>query len=248
MNKFLAEFLPKLRSSNTGADKPKANLVPVTNALQIDSSREMKRVIEKSRLRPKKQRRKADSKHTEPEKKGVSNTSSLAVLPDELLLEIVSYLPYLPASSENHTSKRCYGLLSTTRSLPCLVNELPTSSAIFSPLRVETTWDVAIGETILRPRSGKKGEAAYATELGLLEIVTIRDPSLAEYVQYQSTWNAYRIANFEITDFSIDSVLVELGRCFSLFPNLHTVKLDMDNFSRRWDMVTVVNGFAKHIL
>jgi len=54
-----------------------------------------------------------------------------------------------------------------------------------------------------------------------------------------------RIVNFEITDFSINSVLVELGRCFSLFPNLHTVKLDMHISSRRWDMV-VANGFEKY--
>ena len=56
----------------------------------------------------------------------------------------------------------------------------------------------------------------------------------------------HRIVNFEVTDFSINSVLVELGRCFSLFPNLHTVKLDMHNSIRRWDMVTL-NPFQKHI-
>src|SRR6266545_3466390 len=57
---------------------------------------------------------------------------------------------------------------------------------------------------------------------------------------------ACRIVNFEITDFSINSVLVELARCFSLFTNLHTVKLDMHNSSiRRQDMV--FDGFKKHI-
>ena len=55
-----------------------------------------------------------------------------------------------------------------------------------------------------------------------------------------------RVVNVEITDYSINSVLVELGRCFSLFPNLHTVKLDMDNSSRHWDMV-IANGFEKYI-
>jgi len=67
---------------------------------------------------------------------------------------------------------------------------------------------------------------------------------LGQTIHFQFTC---RIVNFEITDSSINSVLVELGRCFSLFPNLHTVKLDMHNsFFRDWDMV-MVNGFEKHI-
>jgi len=66
---------------------------------------------------------------------------------------------------------------------------------------------------------------------------------LRQTIHFQFTC---RIVNFEITDSSINSVLVELGRCFSLFPNLHTVKLDMHNSSRHRDMV-MANGFEKYI-
>ena len=58
------------------------------------------RVVETICLRLKKQP-KADSKNAEPEK----STSGLAILPKELLLEIVSHLPSLPALSENHEPK-----------------------------------------------------------------------------------------------------------------------------------------------
>ena len=140
-------------------------------------------------LRPRKQR-KADSKNTpsEPEKRGI-NTSGLAVLPDELLLEIESYLPSLPAPS---------GTLSSSEDAMAYVQQRDLFLALsmscrrlrqfFRPYlwrRLEVTTGMRIGETILSLQSGKKGEAAYATELvRQLEIVTIRDPSLAEYVQY----------------------------------------------------------------
>ena len=77
---------------------------------------------------------KADSKNVEPEKEAI--TSGLAVLPDELLLEVVPYLPSPPEPFEKHALKM-YGIRGTARALPCLDNDLPTSSAIFSPLHME---------------------------------------------------------------------------------------------------------------
>jgi len=70
---------------------------------------------------------------------------------------------------------------------------------------------------------------------------------LRQIIYFQFTC---RIANFEVAGFSMKSVLVELGRCFSLFPNLHTVKLDVHNdSSKRRNTITTItsNGFAKHI-
>jgi len=52
-----------------------------------------------------------------------------------------------------------------------------------------------------------------------LEIVTIRDPTLAEYVQ---------IVNVEIGIYAQTSVLAELARCLALFPNMHTVQLNIE--------------------
>ncbi|KAF8972519.1 hypothetical protein BDZ97DRAFT_1781415 [Flammula alnicola] len=58
----------------------------------------------------------------------------------------------------------------------------------------------------------------YATELvRQLEIVTIRDPSLAEHVNF---------VNVLVVEYSVETVLQELARCIAQFPNLHTVQLN----------------------
>ena len=143
-----------------------------------------------SRSRPRKQR-KADSKDTESEKRGV-NTSGLAVLPDELLLEIVPHLPSpdSPELSEKHSDEDVRAYEQQRDLFLALSMTCQHLRQLFRPYlwrRLEVTSGMRIGETILRPQSGKKGETAYATELvRLLEIVTIRNPSLAEYVQYVS--------------------------------------------------------------
>ncbi|KAF8887461.1 hypothetical protein CPB84DRAFT_1786894 [Gymnopilus junonius] len=51
-----------------------------------------------------------------------------------------------------------------------------------------------------------------------LEIITVRDPYLADYVKE---------INIEVVEFSIKPVLVELARCLSLFPNLRHVKIQV---------------------
>jgi len=151
-----------------------------------------------SRLRPRKQH-KADSKDTEKnaeaEKRGV-NTSGLAVLPDELLLEIVAYLPSPPAPSERHTFEDATAYMEQHDIFLALSITCQRLRRFFRPYlwrRLEVTSGMCIGETILHPRSGgKEGAVAHATELvRLLEIVTIRDPSLAEYVQYVLTRNEF---------------------------------------------------------
>ncbi len=134
-----------------------------------------------------KKHRKTDSKNAETEKRG-ANTSGLAILPDELLLEIVSYLPSLPAPSEKHNSKDAMAYVKQRDLLHALSKSCRHLRRFFRPYvwrRLEVTSGMRIGKTILGPRGRKKGEAAYATELvRQLEIVTIRDPSLADHVQY----------------------------------------------------------------
>ena len=145
-----------------------------------------KKVVTTRLLRPRKQRN-IDSRVPEPEKRGV-NTSGLAVLPDELLLEILSYLPSLPALSESHSPNDATAYVQQRDFFLALSISCQHLRRFFRPYvwrRLEVTSGMRIGETVLRPRGGKKGEVAYATELiRLLEIVTIRDPSLAEFVQY----------------------------------------------------------------
>ena len=144
------------------------------------------------RLRPRKQP-KADSKKTEPERRGV-NTSGLAVIPDELLLEIVSYLPSPPAPSESHEYRYAVAYMQQRDLFLALSVTCRRLRQFFRPYvwrRLEVTSGMPIGETTLYPGGGKEGNVAYATELvRQLEIVTIREPSLAEYVQYVFlTWN-----------------------------------------------------------
>ena len=147
-------------------------------------------------LRPRKQP-KADSKMAEPEKRDV-NTSGLAVLPDELLLEILSHLPSLPAPSEDHSPNDAMAYVQQRDVFLALSITCQHLRRFFRPYvwrRLEVTSGMRIGETILRPHqylSGRKGAVAYATEIiRQLEIVTIRDPSLAEYIQYVLTRNEF---------------------------------------------------------
>ena len=147
----------------------------MTVTLSMDSTR---------RLRPRKQRKEAEPKIVEPEKRGV-NTSGLAVLPDELLLEFVSHLPSPPAPSKKHEPNDAMAYMEQRDLFFALSMTCRRFRRFFRPYvwrRLEVTSGMHIGATILRPRTGRE---AYATELvRQLEIVTIRDPSLAEYVQY----------------------------------------------------------------
>ena len=141
------------------------------------------------RLRPRKQRKEAEPKIVEPEKRGI-NTSGLAVLPDELLLEIVSYLPSPPAPSKRHEPNDAMAYVQQRELFLALSMSCQRLRRFFRPYvwrRLEVTRGMRIGETMstLYPWTGKEAKVAYATELiRQLEIVTIRDPSLAEYVQY----------------------------------------------------------------
>jgi len=130
----------------------------------------------------------------EPEKRGV-NTTGLAVLPDELLLEILSHLPLLPAPSDDHSPNDAMAYVQQRDVFLALSMSCQHLRRFFRPYvwrRLEVTSGMPIGETILRPQglSGRKGAVAYATELmRQLEIVTFRDPSLAGFVQYVLTRN-----------------------------------------------------------
>jgi hypothetical protein len=86
--------------------------------------------------------------------------------------------------------------------------------------------------------AGAHANKKYAEELvRQLEVVTVREPSLAKHVKsvkllaVSLIWsilnylNQYSFVNVIVTEYSVDTVLAELARCIALFPNLHTVQL-----------------------
>ncbi|KAF8060831.1 hypothetical protein FPV67DRAFT_1587292 [Lyophyllum atratum] len=150
---------------------------------------------------------------------GPVNTTGLPALPVELLLETISYFPTIPipivgddmySTSYLDRPQLCRALSQTCRSL----------RSRFLPLSWQRI-EVCV-TTRKKPKNKSASQLAsckryFATELvRQLEIVTIRDPSLAAYV---------KIVNVRLSDVSSDRVMVELVRCLELFPNLHTVQL-----------------------
>jgi hypothetical protein len=111
------------------------------------------------------------------------NTSGLAILPDELLLEVLSYYPdskpevseYSRKDADAHFSRRerLIALSETCRNLRRFLRPY-----VWCRIEVLDRMTTAGEETL-------KTEQQLALELvRQLEIVTIRDPSLAEYVKY----------------------------------------------------------------
>ena len=90
-------------------------------------------------------------------------------------------------------------------------------------------------------RGTATGHKEYAMEfVRQLEIVTIRNPQLAQYVKWVSIWIfVFRFVHFVSSyldifineKYSFTTVLAELARCLSLFQNLHTVQIDGDSNS-----------------
>ncbi|GLB36777.1 hypothetical protein LshimejAT787_0310640 [Lyophyllum shimeji] len=129
------------------------------------------------------------------------NTTGFSVLPAELLLEIISHIPCLPIPALPKDLESTYAdrakLSQMCRSL----------RRAFLPV----VWERI--ETLRRNASAK----SLATELiRQLEIVTVRDPSLAAYV---------KVVNVELTNYSCDTVMEEFARCLALFRNLETIQI-----------------------
>ncbi|KDR77413.1 hypothetical protein GALMADRAFT_245606 [Galerina marginata CBS 339.88] len=173
------------------------------------------------------------------------NTRGFPTFPDELFLEVLSYLPmprdfvstpateYRAADAIEHTTRRdtLLALSQTCRSL----------RRFFRPYiwsRIEVCSGILAGDgggTI----SSIADNRMYNEELARqLEIVTVRDPNLAEYV---------KMINVEVRDYSTPTVLAELARCMALFPHLHAVKLGIfpSKFERSDKLYTLArNAFS----
>ncbi|RDB21235.1 Phosphoribosylglycinamide formyltransferase [Hypsizygus marmoreus] len=190
--------------------------------------------------------------HQKAMRAGPVNTTGFPGLPTELLIEITSYFPTIPipAPDIDHDiyssaglerrevlailSQMCQSLRSVF--LPCLWERIEACS-LHNDSRGRDEWhSYHFGHRRhhTRLRVVYPWEKFLATELvQQLEITTIRDPTLAQYV---------KIVNTVPTPFSSDTVMAELVRCLSLFPNLHTIQM----LGRRGDSQSFENAFKGH--
>ncbi|KDR77401.1 hypothetical protein GALMADRAFT_245595 [Galerina marginata CBS 339.88] len=201
-----------------------------TRSKRVDITSAAVPPINRKRVKPKKKARKTQSdsaavRLNEDDDSLIAsvNTTGLPTLPDELLLEIMSYYPIhtdtmsLSSSWRNRTWKpedaRAHAEWRDT--LLSLSQTCRNFRRFFRPYlwrRIEVCAGMHVGDGVLG-----SDDRSFNTELvRQLEIVTVRDPSLAEYV---------KLLNIEVRDFSTQHVLAELARCMALFPNLHSVRL-----------------------
>ncbi|KDR79824.1 hypothetical protein GALMADRAFT_136419 [Galerina marginata CBS 339.88] len=179
-----------------------------------------------------------------------NNTRGLSGLPDELLLEIMSSYPVsrpdslltdyqdyrVLAEEANKQIKRRDTL--TALSQTCGNLRRFVRPYIWS--RIEVCPGMHVAGTVLCDPSQNQLTAAenriFNAELvRQLEIVTVRDPSLAQYI---------KLVHIEVVDCSTPRVLEELARCISLFPNLRLVKLRIEPPSRKADKLAALEGKA----
>jgi len=149
---------------------------------------------------------------------------NLAVLPPELLLEIVEYFPSIPVPCgymEKPVDKTLCDRQFTLRTLSQLCRS-------FRNLLLPYVWRhievCSVKSTTLQAQTRITGvwgefwpwEKEIAVELvRQLEIMTIRNPAYAAHVQTVSVF---------IGEHSIRNVLRELARCLALMPNLKTLQ------------------------
>ncbi|KAF8972528.1 hypothetical protein BDZ97DRAFT_1913028 [Flammula alnicola] len=158
----------------------------------------------------------------------VFNTRGFPALPDELYLEIVSNFPEIPVPTPYRRvhSKVFHDRHLTLFALSQTCRSLRRVFLRYLWQRIEVYDGMDTGEGPLPPPTINYGRfptrfnttnKKHARELvRQLEIVTVRDPSLAEHVN---------ILNVVVVSHSVGTVLPELARCMALFPNLHTVQL-----------------------
>ncbi|KAJ3517510.1 hypothetical protein NLJ89_g450 [Agrocybe chaxingu] len=164
------------------------------------------------------------------------NTTGLAILSDELLLEIMSSYP--PSSLLNEESGRysVYPLSSTpTRheTLLALSQTCRNLRRFFRPYvwqclelcgfkpkyRKGSIIKIRAGGHV--PGTEGDGRNPNTEIIRLLGIVTRCDPTLANFVNKGSIINVQVVADLE----TCDSTLSELACCMTRFPNLHTIKV-----------------------
>ncbi|RDB23833.1 hypothetical protein Hypma_008941 [Hypsizygus marmoreus] len=158
--------------------------------------------------------------HQAPVAPVAPNTKGLPALPTELLLEIVSYFPSIPIPTSDLTVCS-QSQLERINILQALSQMCRSLRSVFLPLTWQRIEVYAASHTVFLARISRRGDSRRKKELATelvrqLEIVTIRDPTLAAYV---------KIVNVVLTDYCSKTVFREFVRCLALFPNLHTMQI-----------------------
>ncbi|KAF8816621.1 hypothetical protein BYT27DRAFT_7333267 [Phlegmacium glaucopus] len=167
------------------------------------------------------------------------NTRGFPTLADEIYLEIISYLPSVPIPTPITSESPLYpeirrsrhetllSLSQTSRSLRRFFwRYLWQRIEVREGMKIRDQDDTSEGSSYLTrsdPWSSKARERYTIELVRQLEIVTVRNPQLAQYVNYLDIF---------IGEYSINTV-AELARCLSLFSNLHTVQIDVTISSGR---------------
>jgi len=121
-----------------------------------------------------------------PWERGINN-GGLPTLPDELLLELLSYYPPIPLPAFSDEDIDTAAHIARRDTLLALSRSSSNLRRFFRPYiwqRIEVCAGMPVGKTTLNKGNGKEEKKAFALELlRQLEIVTIRDPTLAQYVE-----------------------------------------------------------------
>lgn len=173
---------------------------------------------------------------------GISpNTRGFPALPNELYLEILSYLPALPIphdveKMDPYRQITLYYLSQTCRSLRKFFlryawERIEVFEGMWSPKgRLTTKAERNKRGVDMKNLSDKR---QIQETLRQLKTATVRNPDLRQYV----SWVAFQsllalkfiispsIVNLTILEYSYDSVLPEIAQNLSLFPNLHSLQL-----------------------
>ncbi|KAF8798302.1 hypothetical protein BYT27DRAFT_7123135 [Phlegmacium glaucopus] len=165
------------------------------------------------------------------------NICGFPALADEIYLEITSHIASVPIptpiSSTSHPEIRrsrhetLLSLSQTCRSLRrVFLRYLWQRIEVREGMKVGDENDTLIDPSPFNnPDANQKPLKTYTVELvRQLEIVTVRNPQLAQYVNYIDVF---------IGEHSYDTVLAELARCLNLSSNLQTIQIDVILSSKR---------------
>ncbi|KAF8816625.1 hypothetical protein BYT27DRAFT_7154290 [Phlegmacium glaucopus] len=166
------------------------------------------------------------------------NICGFPALADEIYLEILSHMASVPIPTQilsplHPEIRRCRH--ETLLSLSQTCRSLRRVFLRYLWQRIEVREGMKVGmdenDTLVNPSAfnycyvDQKPLKPYAVELvRQLEIVTVRNPQLAQYVNYIDVF---------IGEYSCDTVLAEFARCLSLFSNLHTIQIEAALSSNR---------------
>ncbi|KAJ3507701.1 hypothetical protein NLJ89_g6161 [Agrocybe chaxingu] len=156
----------------------------------------------------------------------IANAHGLCALPDELYSEIVAHLPSVPILCNlRDPVQECLYTRLTLSALSRTCRVLRRAIVPHLWQRIEVYDGMMTASGTLRVASfrqntpeNQRNQRFNGEVFRQLEVVTVVDPSLAAHV---------RILNIRVQNYDVDSILRKLMSSMALFPNLHTVQLDL---------------------